>query len=291
MSHLVLGVAAIAFAQLHVSLAGLYTNTWWKQGIWIGTAALMVGLVVYLRVVKPAWQRSYVWKVAEVRAERGHTHTLALEPVGHDGMRFQPGQFAWLKVAKTPFTLEEHPYSISSSAERTDRLEFGIKALGDFSSRVGEIQPGTPAFVDGPHGAFSIDRYRAAGYVFFAGGVGVTPTMSFLRTLADRRDPRPVLLFYADSAWEDVAYREELDSLAERLELETVYVLENAPDEWDGETGYIDRGVLERHLPVEDFTRFHFICGPPQMMDAVHSALLELGVPEAHIQMERFNLA
>lgn len=290
-SHLVLGVVAIVFAQLHVSLAGLYTNTAWKQAIWIGTAAAMVGLVIYLRLVKPAWQRGYTWRVAEVRPERGDTHALVLEPVGHPGIRFAPGQFAWIKLAHSPFTLEEHPFSFSSSAERSDRLEFGIKALGDFSGAVGEIPVGTRAFLDGPHGAFSIDRYAAVGYVFVAGGVGITPFMSFLRTMADRGDPRPVLLIYAEKSWEDVAYRDELGELEEKLDLETVYVLEDAPEGWEGETGFVTGDLLEECLPREKFARFCFVCGPPAMMDAVHTALLEHGVPEAHIQMEKFALA
>jgi predicted ferric reductase len=289
-THLVLGVTAIVFAQLHVSMAGLYTNTFWKQVVWVGTAALMVGLVLYLRLLKPVLQKGRAWRVAEVRAERGDTHTLALEPVGHEGIRFLPGQFGWIKLAGS-FTLEEHPYSFSSSAERTDRVEFGIKALGDFSARIATVQPGTEAYIDGPHGAFSIDRYPAAGYVFVAGGVGITPVMSFLRTMADRGDPRPVLLLYADKVWDEVAYREELAELGERMELEVVYVLEDPPEEgWEGEEGFITGEVLERRLPQEQFERFFFICGPPPMMDAVHSALLEHGVPEAHLQLEKFVL-
>jgi predicted ferric reductase len=289
--HLVLGVVAIVFAQLHVSLAGLYTNTFWKQAVWIAIAVLMVGLVVYLRLFKPARQEAYSWSVIEVRPELGGTHTLALEPVGHEGMRFMPGQFAWIKLAGSPWTMEEHPFSFSSSAERPDRLEFGIKELGDFTSEIHKIEPGTLAYLDGPHGAFSIDRTPAVGYVFIAGGVGITPIMSFLRTMADRRDPRPVMLLYAAKNEEDRAYAGELDQLREALDLEVVYVLEKPSDSWEGETGFIDAAVLDRCLPKERVQRAYFVCGPPPMMDAVHDALVEHGVDERRIEMERFNLA
>lgn len=291
LSHLLLGVVAIVFAQLHVSMAGLYTNTLWKQLVWIGIAALMVGLVVYLRLLKPARQAAYRWQVAEVREEAGSTHTLALEPVGHEGLRFLPGQFAWIKLAGSPWTMEEHPFSFSSSAERPDRLEFGIRALGDFSGDIGRVPAGTRAYLDGPHGAFSIDRYPAVGYVFLAGGVGITPIMSFLRTMADRGDPRPVQLFYAEKERDTVAYAEELARLKERLDLEVVYVLEEPAEDWEGEEGFITAELLERRLPEERVQRTYFVCGPPPMMDAVHAALLEQGVEEARIQMERFNLA
>jgi predicted ferric reductase len=289
--HLLLGVAAIIAAQVHVSLAGLYTNTTWKQAIWIVMAAFMVGLVIYLRVLKPARQRNYAWRVAEVIAERGDTHTLALEPVRPSAFRFAPGQFAWVKLAGSPFTLEEHPFSFVSSAERPDRLEFGIKALGDFSAAVADIPAGTAAYLDGPHGAFTTERYQAAGYVFLAGGIGITPFLSMLRTMADRGDPRPVTLIYADKGWDDVAYRDELHELRARLDLDLVYVLEEPPDDWDGESGLVTPELLERRLPRDDFRRMHMICGPPVMMDIVRDALRERGVAHADIQFERFSLA
>jgi predicted ferric reductase len=289
--HLLLGVFAIAAAQVHVSLAGLYTNTTWKHAIWVAMAAVMVGLVVYLRVVKPAWQRSYRWRVAEVRPELGDTSTLVLEAVDQQQLPFAAGQFAWIKLAGSPFTMEEHPFSFVSSADRPDRLEFGIKALGDFSGRVRSIEPGTAAYLDGPHGAFSMERYRAAGYVFIAGGIGITPFLSMLRTMADRADPRPVTLIYADRGWDDVAYRDVLDELADRVDLELVYVLEEPPDGWDGESGLITPELLDRRLPRDRFRRMHMICGPPVMMDLVRDALLERDVAQTDIQFERFTLA
>jgi predicted ferric reductase len=289
--HLLLGVLAISAAQVHVSLAGLYTNTTWKHAVWIVMAAFMVGLIVYLRVLKPAWQRSYGWRVAEVVPDRGDTHTLVLEPARAQTMRFAAGQFAWIKLAGSPFTLEEHPFSFVSSAERPDRLEFGIKALGDFSAAVGNVPTGTAAYLDGPHGAFSIERYRAAGYVFIAGGIGITPFLSMLRTMADRGDARPVTLIYADKGWDDVAYRDVLDELRARIDLDLVYVLEEPHDEWTGERGLVTPELLERCLPADQLQRMHMICGPPVMMDIVRDALLERGVPQADVQFERFTLA
>lgn len=290
LAHLLLGVSAIVFAQLHASLAGLYKNTAWKHAIWIAIAAVMVGLVLFLRVIRPAWQRGYKWRVAGVEEKPGNTFKLVLEAVGHPGIKFLPGQFAWLKLARSPFTLEEHPFSFSSSAEQNDRVEFGIKALGDFSGHLADVPVGTRAFLDGPHGAFSIDRYPATGYVFIAGGVGITPMMSFLHTMADRKDPRPVQLFYSSKNEDDISFREELEALAQKVNVEVVHVLEKPGDSWQGEKGFVDRALLERHLPKDRFPRVYFICGPPPMMAAIETALGELGVPKAAIQSENFTL-
>jgi predicted ferric reductase len=290
LSHILLGVTAVVFAQLHASMAGLYINTAWKQAVWIVMAAVTVGLVSYLRLLKPALQRSARFRVVEVLPERGETHTLVIEPVGHPGFRFQPGQFAWIKLAGSPFTMEEHPFSFSSSALRPDRLEFGIKAVGDFTRSIAEVPVGTRAYLDGPHGAFSIDRYPAPGYLLFAGGSGITPFMSILRTMADRGDPRPVLLVYAGASWESLAYREELERLKGRMDLELVVVLEHPEEGWEGESGFVSAELLERRLPREHLERVCFLCGPPPMMDAVRDALLERGVPMERIQLERFAL-
>jgi predicted ferric reductase len=290
-SHAALGVAALVFAQVHVSLAGLYVNTLWKQILWIASSVLLVALVGYLRLVKPWLQKRRPWRVVGVRDEGGETFNLDVEAVGHDGLRFLPGQFAWIKVGRSPYTVEEHPYSFVSSAEHPARLSFGVKKLGDFSGRVHEIEEGTPVYVDGPYGAFSVDRAQAPGYVFVAGGVGITPMMSFLNTLADRGDPRPILLVYSTSTEEELAYSDEIEALKERLDLETVFVLEEPPHDWAREQGRVTGELLERRIPKERFVRRFFVCGPPPMMAAVEAALLEHGVPQTHIHLEKFALA
>ena len=58
-----------------------------------------------------------------------------------------------------------------------------------------------------------------------AGGVGIVPVMSMLRTLADRGDRRSLLLLYGNGRWERMLFREELDALAQRLNLRAVHVL------------------------------------------------------------------
>jgi ferredoxin-NADP reductase len=149
---------------------------------------------------------------------------------------------------------------------------------------------GMTAFVDGPHGSFSTELTPAPGYVFIAGGIGIAPFMSLLRTLADRGDPRPVVLLYGEKRWEDVAFREELGELRERLALDVVYVLEQPNEDWEGETGFVDEALLRRHLPREGFERHVFICGPNPMIDAVERALIACGVPERNVSAERFVL-
>jgi NAD(P)H-flavin reductase len=187
------------------------------------------------------------------------------------------------------FSLTLHPFSFSSSAER-DEVEIAVKALGDFSSRVHELEPGTTVYVDGPHGVFSMDQDEGPGFGFIAGGVGITGLISMLRTMADRDDLRPAVLVYANRDWEGVAFRDELERLEGRPNISVVHVLEQPPADWTGESGYVSPELLSRHLP-RGYRRFQFfICGPEPMMDAAETALVELGVPAERVHTERFDM-
>lgn len=290
-AHAVLAVTAVSLALAHIFGVGYYVNTPWKRAFWLSYSAVWVGLLVYVRLIKPVLELRKPYKVVAVTPAGNDVWTLALEPEGHRGIRFHPGQFAWLTIGASPFSDREHPFSIASSAARPERLEFTIKSLGDFTSTIRHLRPGTRVYLDGPHGAFTIDRYgRDDGFVFLAGGIGITPIMSMLRTMADRGDRRPVWLFYANRAQEAITFREELEQLRQRLNLTVIHVLEQPPDGWTGETGFLNRGVLARHLPGNHRQVDYFLCGPPPMMQAVERALRDLGIPPYRIHSERFNL-
>jgi len=291
--HGLLATGIVALAMGHIILARHYLNQPWKQAIWVAYGLFWAGLLVYVRIIKPILLLRRPFVVERVTPERGAAWTLVLRPDGNPGFGFMPGQFAWLTAGRSPFAEAEHPFSFSSSAADTGRIAFTIKELGDFTRTIKDLRPGQRVYVDGPFGHFSVDRQpHAAEYVFIAGGVGITPIMSMLRTLADRVDVRPLLLFFASKDWDSVTFREELETLIPRLNLKIVHVLEKPPAQWDGERGFLSQAVLEKHLPKEwDRNAIEvFLCGPPPMMAAVEQALLKLGVPLGDIHSERFNL-
>jgi predicted ferric reductase len=288
--HGVLALAIVVTALLHVELVGYYVSGPWRRGLWVVWSLVLVALLVKVRIVTPVRMRRRPWRVRAVERLPGDTWHLRLDADGHDGIGFEPGQFAWLTVGRSPFRITEHPFSISSSAERRDQVRFTIAEAGDFTRTLGSIEPGTTAHLDGPYGAFSYERAQAEAFVFLAGGIGVTPMLSMLHTLADREDARPMWLYYANPRWQDVAIREELDELADRVDLRVVHVLEQPPDGWTGATGRIGPELLDRELPAQAARFQYFVCGPEPMMDAVEALLHERGVPPARISMERFDL-
>jgi predicted ferric reductase len=288
-SHVALAVLAIAAGMVHMVGWAFYLSDPWKRTLWIGLTIFWIGLLLYVRIFKPWFMLRRPYRVAEVRRERGDTSTLVMRPDGHPGFRFSPGQFGWLTLWGSPFKITGHPFSFSSSAEATDgRVEMSIRKLGDFTNAIPEVPVGQRVYLDGPYGAFTIGN-PADMHVLIAGGVGVTPMMSMIRTLADRGDQRPVILLYGSKDWESITFREQMEALQVRLNLKVVHVLANPPVGWTGERGFISAEMFKRHLPPPYADHEYFICGPNVMMDAIEKVLGELGVPLTKYHSERYS--
>lgn len=289
LTHILLAVVAVLAGILHMVGWSFYFGDPWKRALWIGLTIFWIALLLYVRIVRPLFVLRRPYHIAEARKERGDTWTLVMAPDGHPGFRFRPGQFGWLTVWGSPFKLTTHPFSFSSSAAATDgRVAMSIRNLGDFSGRMNEVSVGQRVYIDGPYGAFTIG-HPADMHVLIAGGVGITPMMSMIRTLADEGDKRPIVLLYGSKDWESITFREELEALEARLKLTVIHVLENPPEDWKGERGFINAEVFKRHLPPPYADHEYFICGPGVMMDAIEKALGGLDVPISKYHSERYS--
>ena len=282
------GVVMVGLA--HSWQVGHYIQGWGKRSLLIAIAGLAVGSFLYVRLIRPWRAKRNPYRVTAVRDERGEVSTLVLEPINHLGMKFRTGQYAWLSLGTSPFTLQQNPYSFSGSDRQApSRIEFSAKALGDFSESLIDTDIGTLAYLEGPYGSFCLDD-DAQGAVFIMGGIGITPAMSILRSLRDRDDKRPLLLFYANSRWKEVAFRRELDELQAQLHLNVVHIINEPEEGWTGETGYISQEILERHMNESHRTFPAFVCGPIPMMDSVERALLAMRISLSQLRAERFDM-
>lgn len=282
--HITLSITLLAGSFTHVVLVAQFSG---HAGIRWGTFA-MVALaalaIFYLRVVRPFRGGWSPYVLDRVERETATTVTMVLRPDGHAGISFLPGQFAWLKFEHARYSLREHPFSIVSSAVRRDELRFTVREVGDFTSSVSGLRPGTRVLVDGPHGA-----WRPAPDVpitFVVGGVGITPALSMLATAMDLRGNRSVQVVYACRELEDVIGAQLLHDAAKRPELEVFVVPSIAPPDWRGVSGQITTELLSSVAGQQPADRCWFVCGPPPMRVAVLNSLAALGVPEHHVHIE-----
>jgi predicted ferric reductase len=289
--HLVLALTGMVAAIAHIVGVGHLTDTPAKRVLWLGVTIGFMAVLAFTHLIRPWYLARNPWRVVSNTEQRGGVHTLELAPTGHSLHRWKPGQFAWLKIERSPWSLIEHPFTISTAPEKGPNIAFSIKALGDHSKALTATKPGAIAYVDGPYGAFSVDRMAdAGGFVMIAGGVGITPILSNLHALEARGDTRPIILIYGNPSWDEISFRDELDAMQDKLNLTLVHVLDDAPDDWDGETGRVDADVLARNLPDESRDWPHLLCGPAPMVDAIKDALGDLGVADRHIDSEIFEM-
>lgn len=275
---------------VHILMVDYFVNAWFKKGAWILLVGVALAALAHVRVARPWLNRRRPWRVTGVRKEADRTWTLAIEAHGHGGMRFKPGQYAWVTVGGGLLNLQQHPFTIASSARRPERLEFAIKELGDFTATVPRIAAGTPVYLEGPCGHFTL-RAQAPATVFIAGGIGVSPALAMLRTLRDSGTNHPFHLFHAAGAPEKLAFAAELRELEKQLDFHYVPIVEEPSDDWNGETGVVTAALLERHLQEAGRNNFDYmICGPDPMILAVHQALMELKIPKHHQRAERFDM-
>ncbi len=292
--HGIFATLMVAAALVHIFLAGSYTDLPWKRVTWIAYSIMFVLMMLYTRVIYPLKLMRRPYTVIKVKEEHGDVWSIGLKPEKGKRMHFSAGQFAWMTAWKTPFSDTEHPFSFASSSEQEDFLEFSIKNLGAFTARIKNMKPGDKVYLDGPYGAFNLDNYSTAkNLVLIPGGIGITPIMSMLRTLADRGDKRPIKLFYCNLTWDTVAFREEIAELEKKLDLQVIYTIEKPPVKWKGESGFLNASILEKYIPQDWFANDSqvFLCGPIPMMNAVEKALQQVGFEENRVHSERYSFA
>jgi len=289
--HVALALIGFGAAVAHVLGVGRFTASPDQRALWLGVTLGWLVLLLWVRLGKPLVQKRNPWKLVENIERRGGVHSLVFEPQGKPLSGWKPGHFVWLTLENSPFGLREHPYTVSNAPEEGPNIMLSIKPLGDFSERAIRTEPGATAYIDGPYGVFSVDSHpEATGLVMIAGGIGITPMMSNLHALQARGDRRPVVLFYANPSWDDATFRDELERLSRQIDLKVVHVLEEPPEEWDGEEGFLTDEVLERHLPANREGFRYFLCGPTPMTDTARGGLVKLGVPLSHIDAEIFDM-
>jgi ferredoxin-NADP reductase len=229
-----------------------------------------------------------------VRRETVADGTMAFYISKPPGFRHRAGQSLLMTLVDPPETDGEgngRTFTIASAPHEPE-LMIATRMRDTAFKRVLKAAPtGLPVRIDGPNGEMVLHDDAARPAVFLAGGIGITPFLAMARDAASRRLPHRLMLFYSNRRPEDAAFLAELQEMEQlnrnyRL-FATMAEAEKSAQRWSGETGFIRRDMLERHLP--DFkSPIYYFAGPPQMTMAMQRMLEEIGIHEQAMHYEEF---
>lgn len=278
------------FGAHHAVEAGRYSAYPALEAFWIVLAGLAVAMMGYIYLYTPWRLARAPYRVVSVEKRALKTWEVTIEPARGAAMDFEPGQFAWLTLDRSPYSIREHPFSMSSCPADRPRISFTIKEAGDFTQQVGSTKIGSVAYLDGPHGNLTLVDREGEGLAFIAGGVGLAPIMSILRQLRAQGEPRPIRLIYGNRCAEQILYGEELEAMQRDLDLRLHHVLAEPPAGWHGVTGQLGETTLRSLLGFDGRARWlYFVCGPAPMIESVEDSLGKIGIPMGQIVSEKFS--
>ena len=246
------------------------------------TIAAAVGTVSYLytELLAGFLKRRIPFLVDAVHRLNGTTLEVVLKPQGRRPP-FTAGQFAFVGFPGERGLKEPHPFTVSSSPGE-NLLRFTIKASGDWTRHLNaNLEAGALARVDGCYGRFN---YKTGGpeQVWVAGGIGVTPFLSWVRDFGDGPDA-DVDMFYSVRSGDDLLFNEELASAAGPHDGFRYHPWISSVDgnlTVDRIAGLCRGEIAGKHV---------YLCGPPGMMAAMERGFKRLGVPGRNIHYEEFN--
>lgn len=277
-AHRVGAILAVIFIVWHIIGVDQLVNS----TPWLIFFLTLLGSIVALPVSR--WRRARKHKkyvVSEITQESPTASTITLTPTStHEHvLKFIAGQFVWVRLRRSVWA-EDHPFTIASSEYDRD-IKITFRHLGDWTTgSLAVLKPGRKVWIDGPHGAMHLlKRKKGRGIILVGIGVGLTPIMSILRTLAQESKENSTPIRVMISPKEDL-FLQELADLEDYLPDLTVHL------------------NVERPITPQTFTKhisnpkdwYFLVCGPALMVIDCQRALYDLGVPETSILTEQFEI-
>jgi predicted ferric reductase len=249
---------------------------------WASLYLATLGLLLVFRLLVPVANAfRFRLRVAEVVQEGPSVVSLRITGRRLERLHAQAGQFfLWRFLARRGWW-EAHPFSLSAAPDGRS-LRITVKSLGDFTSRLREMAPGTRVVAEGPFGTFTAAARRRDKALLVAGGIGITPVRAMLEELDG-----DVIVVYRVVDEGDVIFRQELEALAAERGID----LRILAGDHTTEAG---RNLLStahlRELVPDLADREVYVCGPPAMATAIERNVRGAGVPARYLHVERFAL-
>jgi predicted ferric reductase len=252
-----------------------------NRAVWIALYGTVAALLIACRVVKPvvnAARNHYVVVGTTNEAPGVVSVYVTGKSLGQLGA--EAGQFFLWRFLTHDGWWQAHPFSLSA-APNGEWLRLTAKSVGDHSTTLKNLRPGTRVLLEGPYGAFTDNRRRRRKVLMIGAGIGVTPLRALLEAFPGR--PGEMALVYRATDHSQLALRQELDQLAAERGAQVHYLIGPREDHPE----YLTPDHI-RLLAPDIAQRDVFICGPEGFAETVRASLRSLGVPTRQVHSESF---
>ncbi len=246
-----------------------------------------------IRAPRVLWRRA---EVLEIFPETPRVKSVLLRVDGWPGHR--PGQHIDLRLTAGDGYRAERSYSLASASQpdlpQREIIQLTIEHLGigAVSPYLAErLRPGDRVEIRGPIGNdFIWAAQSRLPLILVAGGTGIVPIMAMLRHRALQRSRIPAWLLDSSRGYDEIVYRGELDRLQAAGDGLRIFhtLTRNQPAGWQGFRRRIDRDMLREVMPPPATRPVAYVCGPTKMVEAVATALADLGYDAERVKTEGF---
>lgn len=222
---------------------------------------------------------------------------LTLRPrTSTDTLHFKAGQYAALSFERNGRRSPVRCFSMTSPPNDAGKtLQFAMRIEGRFTRAMAMLRPGAVVYVQGPFGDFTLPASEQP-VVFLAGGIGITPFVSMLRSLAETRSNTKVMLLYSGRLAGNVPLYEEISEVMQKLphahmQLFLTRSSKRSPTIQGAVQGRIGDEHFDRMATRAFQDSIYFVCGPPVFIKAMRRILRARGVSHSRIIVESFTQA
>jgi predicted ferric reductase len=302
---------------VHILLVNADIAKYPALGVWmysITLTALFCGL--YIRFVYPYFGPRYEYEVESIE-KLDSSSEIWLKPKNKP-IIFKPSQWVYVTFFNDNISNEPHPFSIASAPSDSGRIKLGVKHLGDFTSKLNNLNDGDKVIVHGPYGKFS-DKFLLSKKkcIFIGAGIGITPFLgmwdyalhsdeiidgvlnksnklpSHINQMHDWKSPCISLFYVVDNEHEA-----SFDNDIKRIAIHSKY---KGFDHYENKGHYYElyqKNVKKAYINADYINSkvdnlkdsYIFLCGPQRMVQSLIKQLQDLGIKQTQIITEDFNL-
>jgi predicted ferric reductase len=282
-SHRFLGIVFM-LAVLHIFLVrGTISQDDIFNGYYIYVAIVsIIGLsgFIYSTLFRDRIASHALYKIKSLNKLGENIYEIILSPSVNKALNYKAGQFVFVRFNNKKLGEEPHPFSIASTSNNP-LLKIIIKGLGDFTTRLSDLNVGDEVNVEGPYGRFNYEK-GGEEQIWVAGGIGITPFIGMSEEIANNPQlGKKVELYYTVKCPKDLIYLNKFKELESRSN--NFRVIPWISDE----KGFIrleNIGSMSKNLSNKEF----FICGPQTLKDCITNDLINLGISKDKIHQEEF---